>query len=292
MKAMLALALLPVAFACSAERESTIGRFGRVAEFPLYYMTGGDTPESGALYRVSEVSIGQVVGSELVATGFTAPGGLAQTSTGLVLVPQALAAPDGKILSVEPQSGTVREVLVDLDYPTGVAVDAFNQLYVIENGRRRVLKKDATGAVTVFKGADIGSPEVGVMDAADNLYLVESENDLVSRIDPSGVRSALTPAMTGIRDLAIDAAGVLHVLWVDADLGTGTILKYGAEAAAEAVVVDLINPLAIAFDSANALYVAEGAPENRISRLGAGELSRRVIVHTAGEPQALLFTPF
>ncbi len=278
--------------ACSSEHASTIGQFGKSANFPMYYMVGGDIPQSGDLYKVTEVSVGQIVESELVASGMTAPGGMAQDTVGNIYITETLPAPDGRVLKIPAGGDVAKDFMIDLDYPTGVALDMFNQVYIIENGQHRVTKYDATGAVTAFKNDEIGSPEAGVMDANDNLYLVESQTNIISKIDHAGNRQVISPPLEGIRDIAIDAAGIVYVLWADSESGTGKIFKLLDENTFEAVMTDLISPMAIAFDSANALYIAEGAPVNRISRFVSGEASRRIIVNTAGEPRTMIFTPY
>jgi sugar lactone lactonase YvrE len=284
--------MLSIFFGCSIEHESTIGQFTTVANFPMYYLVGGDDPKSGALYKVSEVSEGQTVESELVASGFTSTGSPAQDTAGNIYIPEVLPEPDGRILKLAQKTTEAKEFIVDLDYPTGVALDTFNQLYVIENGKHRVMKNDASGMITAFKDTEIHSPEMGIIDDEDNLYLVETGASVVSKTNASGVRKVVTPTIDGIISVAIDAAGVINILTVDANEGTGKILRVIDENTTNEVVTGLINPLSFAFDSANAMYIAEGAPANRISRYASGESSRRVIVNTVDEPRALIFTPF
>lgn len=257
----------------------------------MYFIAGGATPGSGALYKVSEVSTGQVVTSELILSELTAPSGLTMDTAGNIYFTETLPFPDGKIRKIAANKAEARDYIQNLDYPTGVAIDTFNQLYVLENGQRRVLRHLATGAFETFADTEIGSPEVGTIDIRDNLYLLESEPTAVSRIDPRGGREMLTAPDANLRDMALDMSGIVHLLQVDVDSGLGKILRVTGDAT-EDVVVDLINPTAIAFDGANALYIAEGSPANRISRYAAGETVRRIIVTMNVEPNAIIFTPF
>ena len=82
------------------------------------------------------------------------------------------------------------------------------------------------------------------------------------------------------------------MLTVNAAEGYGKIIRVLDQNTTEDLVVELVNPLAFAFDSSNAIYIAEGAPVNRITRFAAGESSRRIIVETEDEPLAIIFTPF
>jgi DNA-binding beta-propeller fold protein YncE len=258
----------------------------------MHYLTDSGVEGGGALYKVSEVSVGQLVDSELVLSGFTTPGGLAQDSAGDIYLAETRPAPEGRVLKLKPSKDTAMEFVTNLDYPTGVAIDSFNQVYIIENGQHQVSKFDATGVYSLFKDTEIESPEVGVMDANDNLFLVESGTQVVSKINPTGERQVVTPPLEGILGVAVDAAGYVNVLTVNASEGYGKIVRILDQNTTEDLVDELVNPLAFAFDSSNAIYIAEGAPVNRITRFAAGESSRRIIVETVDEPLAIIFTPF
>jgi hypothetical protein len=271
--------------------ESTLGKYNRDANFPMHYIAGGDTPGSGSLYRIDEVSVGQSVASDFVIGGLTAPGGLIQDFAGNIYVSETLPQPDGRILKLRPNSSEFIEVINGLDYPTGIAVDSFNQLYVLENGKQRILKLDAIGVLSEFIASEISSPEEGVFDNNDNLFLVEASGQIVSKISPSGERSVVTPVISGLLDTSINSGGRIFVLETDQDEGTGKVLKVNDSTSTEEILSDLISPLAIIFDNANALYIAEGAPANRISRYIEGEASRRVIITTEGEPRCITFSP-
>ena len=271
--------------------ESTLGKFSRSAQFPMHYIAGGDTPGSGSLFRVAEVSVGQTVASEWLLDGLTAPGGITQDFAGNIFVSETLPEPDGRVLKVEPGSTELIEVVTGLDYPTGVAIDSFNQLYVLENGKQRVLKLEATGILQEFGSGDISSPEEAIFDSSDNLFLVEAGSQIVSKIDPSGNRTVISPVVSGILDTAINSAGRIFVLETNQEEGTGKVNKVIDSSSTEEILTELISPLAIIFDSANALYVAEGAPANRISRFVEGESNRRVIISTEGEPRGITFSP-
>ncbi len=258
----------------------------------MYFIAGGDAPGTGALYQVEEVSRGQAVSSTILLSGLTGPTGLTHDFTGHVFVTETLPFPEGKIKKATIKSRTVDDYIVDLDYPTGIAVDSFNQVYVVENGKKRVTRLLGTGKFEVFRQENLGSPEVGQMDAADNLYLLESDFSVVSRIDSHQNREVISPAVKNIRDIALDASDIPHILVVDMDLGIGEVLRVVDANTTESVVGGLINPTAIAFDSANALYISEGSPANRITRYVIGEEVRRVIVTLDVEPNAITFTPY
>jgi sugar lactone lactonase YvrE len=271
--------------------ESTLGKYSRDANFPMHYIAGGDIPGNGALYRIDEVSVGQSVASDFVIGGLTAPGGLVQDFSGNIYISETLPEPDGRILKLRPDGNEFIEVITGLDYPTGVAVDSFNQLYVLENGKQRILKFDAIGVLSEFIGSEISSPEDGVFDSNDNLFLVEASGQIVSKISPNGERTIVSPIITGLLDTSLNSGGRIFVLETNQYEGTGKVLKVTDSSTTEEILTDLVSPLAIIFDNANALYIAEGAPANRISRYIEGEANRRVIITTEGEPRGITFSP-
>ena len=278
--------------ACGGKGQSTIDKFGREANFPMFYTSVSEKAGGCALYKVSEVSIGQSVASTLVIDGLSNIGGAVQDLAGNIYLAVNQAAPAGKILRILAGSSEAKDFILNLDYPTGVAVDTFNQVYVIENGKHQVSRLDAAGSYTTFKSDELQSPEVGLVDTSDNLFLVEGDAKVVSKISPSGVREVMSPMIAGIRDVAVDNAGVVHVISADNESGLGKVLKIVGPGESVEVVVGLENPMGIGFDSANALYISEGAPANRISRYVNGEGSRKVIITSDVEPGAILFTPF
>jgi sugar lactone lactonase YvrE len=289
----LALLVLSSTVACGEPNASSLGRFGREANFPLYYLVSGDSASSGAIYRVAEVAAGETAASELVVDGLTSPSGLAEDSAGNLFVTETLPGPDGSVKRIAAGTTTPRPLILDLSYPTGIAVDSFNQIYVLENGRDRVLRLSAHGRLETLVDSGIGSPETGTMDLNDNLFISEAESTAITMVHPDGALEAVAPDVaTGINGIAVDSSGRLHVLVVDIAAQTGRILCAETPGVYVEVATDLVNPTAIAFDSANALYVAEGAPANRISRIVAGETTRRAVVEADGEPVAIAFTPF
>ncbi len=85
--------------------------------------------------------------------------------------------------------------------PMAVAVDADSNLHVADKHNHWVRRIDASGAVTRVAGsgssgyggdggaavrAELESPDRVVLDSRGNLYIADTDNDRVQRIDPSG----------------------------------------------------------------------------------------------------------
>ena len=93
-----------------------------------------------------------------------------------------------------------------LGSPTGMAADAMGNLYVAETGNHRVRKIDASGTITTLAGtgtrgyggdggpaveARLSYPRGIAADAAGNVYVADTGNHRVRRIDASGTISTL-----------------------------------------------------------------------------------------------------
>lgn len=139
-------------------------------------------------------------------------------------------------------------------YPSGVAVDAAGNVYVVDNGDHTVRKITAAGVVTTLAGVAGSSgsadgagaaarfyfPESVALDGSGNLYVTDGSNRTIRKITPAGVVSTLagTPGVFGSAD------------------GTGAAASFNA-------------PRGIAADAGGTLFVSDGAIIRRITPSGA-----------------------
>jgi sugar lactone lactonase YvrE len=142
-----------------------------------------------------------------------------------------------------------------LNSPTGVAVDAAGNLYIADSLNQRVRKVTPDGLINTVAGngalgfsgdggpatsAQLNSPEGIAVDSAGNLYIVDSFNQRVRKVSPSGVIStvagngasgfsgdggpATSAQLNDPKGIAVDDAGNLYV----ADTGNHRIRKVGS----------------------------------------------------------------
>ena len=191
-------------------------------------------------------------------------------------------------------------VQAQLSRPTRVAVDGNGILYIADRNNHRIRRVDASGTITTVAGNGVrgysgdGGPAVqaqlnfprGVsVDGAGNLYVADSGNDRIRRIDASG--TITTIAGNGVRGysgdggpavqaqlavpsgVAVDGNGNLYIAdeynsrirRVD---GSGTITTiagngigtFGGDGG-PAHLAQLSSPLDVAVDSAGSLYIAD-----------------------------------
>ena len=192
---------------------------------------------------------------------------------------------------------------VPAGYPRAVAPDGHGGVYFTSTGLNGVFKVDAAGTLSVMAGngmptswpqnsiatgATMGSPQGLAVDAAGNLYLADTDANLIRKLDAHGAVTTvagggtLSPGdgqlatqaqLSSPQDVALDAAGNLYI----ADtLSSGRIRKVDAHgiittiAGTGALVGSAVNgkpaaqahfsrPTGLSIDGAGNLYVADAA---------------------------------
>ena len=130
----------------------------------------------------------------------------------------------------------------ELSDPAGVAVDAAGDIYIADSGNDVIRKVDTSGYISTVAGngnygysgddeaatsAELSYPEGVAVDAAGDIYIADSGNDVVRKVDTSGVISTVAgngswgyggdgEAATGAElsyptGVAVDAAGDLFI---------------------------------------------------------------------------------
>ena len=211
-------------------------------------------------------------------------------------------------------------VQAQLAYPQGVAVDAAGNLFIADTWNHRVRRVDPSGIITTIAGtgergysgdggpaakAQIDVPHGMAVDGAGNLFIVDSDNGCIRRVDASGTITTIVgtgqrgfggdggPAVEAqlslARDVAVDAAGNLYVAdtrndrirWVDAKGIITTIAGGGSGGdGGPAVEARLNSPSGVAVDGYGNIYVADSL-SHRIRRVDA----KGIITTVAGTGQ-------
>jgi sugar lactone lactonase YvrE len=205
------------------------------------------------------------------------------TSTSISCAPSEIASTPG------PATAS------DLCAPSGVAADTAGNLYIALSLNDVVEKVTPSGTLSVVAGtgepgaptpgraasSDLSSPSGVAVDAAGNLYIADTANNVVEEVTPSGTLSVVagtgnegapTPGPATHSDLyapggvAVDAAGNLYIansndvvrvtrsgtLSVVAGTGDGGALTLGP-----ATSSDLNGAAGVAVDAAGNLYIVD-----------------------------------
>lgn len=233
---------------------------------------------------------------------FNRPFGLVQDKAGNLYVSDRgndvirKIAPDG-VVSVFAGSGVKgftdgADRTAQFNSPAGLAIDGAGTIYVADSGNDMIRKIASDGVVSIYAGlgergftdgqgrtAKFHTPTALVIDAAGNLYVADSGNDLIRKIEPGGIVSTVAGSERGFADgqgkaakfnepsgLAFDTNGNLYV----ADAGNDLIRKLtlsgavttlaGSErgfADGQGQAAKFNEPRGLLVDGAGTLYVAD-----------------------------------
>ena len=199
-----------------------------------------------------------------------------------------------------------------LNYPEDVAVDEAGNLYIADTRNRRIRRVDVAGRITTVAGnggvgfGEGGGPAVrrslnypvGVaVDGAGNLYIADSDQHRIHRVDASGIITtvagngeggfsgdggpAVRARLASPNGVAVDGAGNLYIAdrlnqrirRVDATGTITTVAGIGwsgySRNGGPALEVRLRLPSGVAVDGAGNLYIADSW-NHRIRRVDKG----------------------
>jgi DNA-binding beta-propeller fold protein YncE len=235
------------------------GTAGTGSATPLGALGGIAVETAGTVYVTDDSynSIRKITSTGEVSTLAGGSPGFSdgQGSAAAFLLPTGLTVlPDGTIFVADTGNSAIRVVSPDgytvtfhsgpsqpsiFSSPRGVAVDPARNVYVSDSEGHVILKfpSGANGAVETYAGSSAGSadgpgsaaqflsPGGLALDAAGNLYVSDSGNTTVRKIDPTANVSTLAGLATGgssdgaggvarftrPRSVAVDAAGNVYV---------------------------------------------------------------------------------
>ena len=197
--------------------------------------TGTITTVAGTGTRGNGGDAGPAIKAQL-----SGPSGVAVDNSGNLYIADTY---NQQVRHVNPE-GIITTVTEGLHTPTGLALDRAGNLYIAESQRHRILRVDRSGTIATVAGSGEsgdkgdGGPAVAAqlflpagvaVDGGGNLYIADTANDRIRRVDESGI----------ITTVAGGAAG-------------GNSRGYGP-----AVEAALNGPSSVAVDSTGAIYIAD-----------------------------------
>lgn len=215
-------------------------------------------------YNVSLLAGSGVVGftnGQGVAAEFSSPEGIAVDKVGNLYVADQK---NNMIRKITPQ-GLVSTLAgngiagfadglaasAEFNQPQGVDVDSVGNVYVADMSNNRIRKISTDGTVTTIAGtgapgssdgslgvSQVSYPQDVQVDASGNVYVADTNNNLIRRISPSNVTTTIAGSTNGYADgtgsqaqfsspsrLTMDNSGTLYIT----DFGNRTIRKMTPE---------------------------------------------------------------
>jgi sugar lactone lactonase YvrE len=173
-----------------------------------------------------------------------------------------------------------------LDNPRGVCIDANGNIFIADSGNNVIRKIDVNGVISTIAGngsrgffgdnglatsAQLNSPRGVQIDNLGNVYIADTGNRRVRKIDTNGIITTIAgngnDYSSGDGGLAVNAGLVTpyhlgikdNTIYV-ADIGGNRIRKINSSGIVSTIINDdkvhiIQNPSAIAFDNNNNLFV-------------------------------------
>ena len=172
--------------------------------------------------------------------------------------------------------------------PYGIAVDKSENLYLADAFNNTIWKITNFNTISVFAGGTQGSadgkgvlaqfnhPGGVLVDNTGNIYVADTDNHSIRKIDQNGVVSTFVTSLDYPMGMAIDAQGVLYVV----DAGEGKIKKITPDGSVSllaggatdgshdgiGITAGFVNPQFIVLDKLGNVYVTD-SPGNLIKKI-------------------------
>jgi len=180
--------------------------------------TGVAVDSSGNVYladtdnnRIEEVTPG---GVQTTIGSFSAIWGVAVDSARNLYLTTG-----SQVVKITP-GGVQTTIASGLDGPTGVAVDAFGNVYGANSNNGQVVKITPGGVQTTIGSGFNGSWDVAV-DSSGNVFVADLFNNRVEEVTPGGVQATIGSGFKQPGGVAVDSSGNVYV----ADTGNSRIVE-------------------------------------------------------------------
>ena len=157
---------------------------------------------------------------------------------------------------------------------TSIASDGSGNIYYVNTAQSTLYRVAKTGVQTQLQccgalGGGLAKPRGVAIDSQGNLYIADTGNNRIVKLDQSGNASAVSTGLFSLSrpaGVALDLNGDLYI----ADAGNNRVLEIAA-AGGQAFVINttgfsLSNPSSVSIDKSNTLYIADTG-NNRIVKL-------------------------
>ena len=222
-----------------------------------------------------------------VLSRLSAVGQVIRAAAGVLLIAAACGAESYVITTVAStlsvgDGGPATEA--QLLGPAGVAVDAAGNVYIADTGINRVRRVDTAGTITTIAGdgvsgfsgdggpasqARVSVPFDVAVDSSGNIYIADTGNQRVRKIDTSGTITTIAIISFGISGIFVDGAGDVYVAdrsgnaihKVDTSGTITTIAGVGTRGfsgdGGPATAAQLNLPSGVAVDDVGNVYIAD-----------------------------------
>ena len=166
----------------------------------------------------------------------------------------------------------------ELEFPSGVAVDSFGNLFIADYYDQRIRKVDTNGIITTAAGngtagysgdggpatnANLYYPQSVAVDASGNLFIADSNNRRIRKVDANGFITTVA--------------------------GNGIYGDAGDGGAATNAALD--NPYGVAVDAFGNLFIGDSGNQ-RVRQVMPGGAGHSLAASQAGDYQVIATSPF